>query len=119
LVGHASDPYVTIIIDDQKFVTTTKIGKLNPVWNENYKFSLYEIPEKIEISLYDWNENLPDRFMGSILFEMKNYEFGVEYDQNFPIALSSPTESIAKLQFSYLIKVLIFFDFISSLIHSS
>jgi Ca2+-dependent lipid-binding protein len=96
---------VSIVIDEKKFVTTTKIGELNPVWNENTKFLLYEIPQSVELSLYDWNETLADRFMGSVLFEFRNYEIGVEYHEDLAITLSSPNESVAKLQFSYLIKV--------------
>jgi Ca2+-dependent lipid-binding protein len=101
LLGGSSDPYVTIGMENQKFVTTEKIENLNPVWNESFEFSLFQLPNSFEFSIYDWNETLADRLMGTVLYELKNIEFGVEYHEVIPMA----THPTAKLQFSFLFKV--------------
>jgi Ca2+-dependent lipid-binding protein len=104
LVGGSSDPYVTIALGSQKFVTTEKLENLNPVWNESFEFSLFHLPDSFEFSIYDWNETLADRLMGTVSYKLNNIEFGVEYHEVLPMA-NHPT---ARLQFSFLIKVSFF-----------
>lgn len=106
LVGGASDPYVILEIDHQKFITTKKLENLNPVWNESFEFSLFQLPDSFEFLIYDWNETLTDKLMGTVSYQLKKVEFGVEYYEVVPVT-NYPT---ANLQFSFSIEVSFFFS---------
>lgn len=66
-----SDPFCVIQVGDKKQKTSTKPETLDPVWNETFAFSSYQIDKAegiIKFELYDKDQWTKDDFLGKVNF---------------------------------------------------
>ncbi|KAI3740974.1 hypothetical protein L2E82_31449 [Cichorium intybus] len=50
-----SDPYAIITCGTEKRFSSMVPGSRNPMWGEEFNFSIDELPVKINVSIYDWD----------------------------------------------------------------
>ncbi|CAL9136008.1 unnamed protein product [Musa textilis] len=66
-----SDPYVVLILGQQKAQTTVKKSNLNPVWNEELKFSIPQRYGALKLQVYDHDVLSADDIMGEAEIDLQ------------------------------------------------
>lgn len=66
-----SDPYVVLMIGQQKAQTTVKNSNLNPVWNEELEFSIPQNYGALKLQVYDRDVISADDIMGEAEIDLQ------------------------------------------------
>ncbi|KMZ64034.1 hypothetical protein ZOSMA_389G00070 [Zostera marina] len=74
----SSDPYVVLILNDQKLRTTVKRGTLNPEWNEDITLKVRDLSTPIKLEVYDWDRTNNDDPMGDAEIDIEPLIFAVQ-----------------------------------------
>ncbi|WOL12337.1 ADP-ribosylation factor GTPase-activating protein AGD12 [Canna indica] len=67
----SSDPYVVLTLGEQKAQTTVKKSDLNPVWNEELKFSVPQSYGALKLQVYDQDVFSADDIMGEAEIDLQ------------------------------------------------
>lgn len=59
-----SDPYVILLLGEQKVQTAVITSNLNPVWNEELELTIHENFSPLKLQVYDYDMFSPDDIMG-------------------------------------------------------
>ncbi|TSM60566.1 Extended synaptotagmin-3 [Bagarius yarrelli] len=98
LVKGKSDPYVVLIVGNQRMKTKTQKETLNPKWNEVYEFVIHEAPgQELEVELYDEDTDKDD-FMGRFKLDFGTVKKAREIDKWFPLEEAEKGKVHMKMQ---------------------
>ena len=67
-----SDPYVSVIVGEEKHKTTIKSKTLNPVWNETLQFTLNQTSKHILVKVKDHDDWSKSDELGDITIAIKD-----------------------------------------------
>jgi Ca2+-dependent lipid-binding protein len=90
-----SDPYVVLLVNQQKQKTKILSQTLFPRWNEVFQFLVTDLDQEcLSVTVMDWDRMARDDFMGMFVLSLKNLVLNEErepewYDlQVCPLSLS-------------------------------
>ncbi|KMT17253.1 hypothetical protein BVRB_2g039530 [Beta vulgaris subsp. vulgaris] len=69
----SSDPYVIVLLDQQKLKTRTIKKSLNPVWDEDLTLCVTNPNEPLKLFVYDYDIFSPDDRMGEAEIDLRPF----------------------------------------------
>ena len=71
--GGKWDPFCVIEVGEQEVESTVKSNTLNPIWNENFNFSIQTGKEILQITILDRNKDQENAFLGRMQVKVSDF----------------------------------------------
>ena len=68
-----SDPFAEVRVGKQQQKTSTKMRTLDPVWDEEFVFSIWSVQDKVDIGVFDWDAVGNNDLLGRITIELADF----------------------------------------------